>query len=59
MADIDVVPKRHTTTWLWVILALIVVAVVLFMLFARGGDQMRPVSELIGPSLTLTTTAAA
>jgi bacteriorhodopsin len=57
MADIDVVPKRHTTTWLWVIVALIVVAVVLFMLFGMGGDQTRPVSELIGPSLT--TTAAA
>jgi hypothetical protein len=59
MADIDVVPKRHTTTWLWVIVALVVVAVVLFMLFARGGDQTRPVSHLIGPSLTLITTAAA
>ena len=59
MADIDVVPKRHTTTWLWVIVALVVVAVVLFMLFGMGGDQTRPVSDLIGPSLTLTTTAAA
>jgi hypothetical protein len=59
MADIDVVPKRHTTTWLWVIVALIVAAVVLFMLFGMGGDQTRPVSHLIGPSLTLTTTAAA
>jgi hypothetical protein len=59
MADIDVVPKRHTTTWLWVIVALVVVAVLLFMLFGMGGDQTRPVSELIGPSLTLTTTAAA
>ena len=59
MADIGVVPKRHTTTWLWVIVALVVVAVVLFMSFAMGGDQTRPVSDLIGPSLTLSTTAAA
>jgi hypothetical protein len=59
MADIDVVPKRHTTTWLWVIVAIAVVAVVLFMLFAMGGDQTRPVSDLIGPSLTFSATAAA
>ena len=40
-------------------IAAILVAVVLFFLFSMAGDQTRPVSGLIGPSLTLTTTAAA
>ena len=57
MADIDVVPKRHTSVWIWVIAA-ILVAVVLFFLFSMGGDQTRPVSGLIGPSLLLSTTVA-
>jgi hypothetical protein len=58
MADIDVVPKRHTSVWIWVVAALLVVAVLLFFLFPMGGDQTRPVSGLIGPSLSLSTTAA-
>ena len=59
MADIDVVPKRHTAVWVWVIVALVVAAVLLYLLFPMGADQTRPISHLIGPSLTLTTTAAA
>jgi hypothetical protein len=35
MADIDIVPKRRTNTWIWIILA-IVVLMVLWMLFGRG-----------------------
>jgi hypothetical protein len=58
MADIDVVPKRRTTMWLWVIVALVVAAVVLFMLFPMGGDQ-RPISHVIEPWLTLVTSVAA
>ena len=27
MADIDIVPKRRSTTWMWVLLALIVIAI--------------------------------
>jgi hypothetical protein len=40
MADIDVVPKRGTKTWLWIVLALVVIAV-LWMLF---GGQSSPAS---------------
>jgi hypothetical protein len=58
MADIDVVPKRHTTVWVWVIVALVVVAAVLFFLFPTGGDQTGPVSGSIAPSLSLNTTVA-
>jgi len=35
MADIDVVPKHRSLTWLWVILAVIVVAVVWWALAGR------------------------
>ena len=56
MANIDVVPKRHTSVWVWVIAA-VIVAVVLFLLFAMGGDETRPVSGLLGPSLSLTALA--
>ena len=49
MADIDVVPKRHTSVWLWVIVALVVAALLLYFLFPMGADQTRPISYLIGP----------
>jgi hypothetical protein len=53
MADIDVVPKRRTSVWIWVI-----AAVVLFFLFSTGEGQTRPVSGLLGPSLPLSATVA-
>jgi hypothetical protein len=59
MADIDVVPKRHTTVWVWVIVALVVAAVLLYLLFPMGADQTRPISHFIGPSLTPTTSVVA
>jgi hypothetical protein len=59
MADIDVVPKRHTTVWVWVIVALVVAAVLLYLLFPMGADQTRPLSHFIGPSLTPTPSVVA
>jgi bacteriorhodopsin len=35
MADIDVVPKRKSNVWLWVLIALVVIAV-LWMVFGRS-----------------------
>jgi hypothetical protein len=35
MADIDVVPRRRTNTWVWILLALVLVAA-LFMLVVAG-----------------------
>jgi bacteriorhodopsin len=35
MADIDVVPKHRSLTWLWVVLAVIVIAVVWWALAGR------------------------
>jgi len=34
MADIDVVPKHRTNTWLWIVLAIIVIAILIWA-FAR------------------------
>ena len=38
MADIDVVPKGRTTTWLWILLALVIVAALLMAVFAGRAD---------------------
>ena len=46
MADIDVVPKAKSNVWLWYILAAIVAAVILFMLFGGRSDASRTVGEL-------------
>ena len=47
MADIDVVPKPKSNVWLWYVLAAVVVAVILFMLFGGRSDASRSVGELI------------
>jgi len=58
MADIDVVPKRRSGLWLWIVLA-IVVAVILWMVLANrtaprtGRNVERPAA------VSVTTTAAA
>jgi hypothetical protein len=35
MADIDIVPRRRTSTWMWILLALVVL-VVLWAVMGRG-----------------------
>jgi hypothetical protein len=37
MADIDIVPKQRSYTWLWILLALVILAV-LWWAFAGGDD---------------------
>jgi bacteriorhodopsin len=37
MADIDVVPKRRTSVWLWVILAIVVIAILWVAMGSRSG----------------------
>jgi bacteriorhodopsin len=37
MADIDVVPKRRTSVWLWVILAIVVIAILWIAMGNRSG----------------------
>lgn len=40
MADIDIVPKRRTSTWLWVAIALIVLAILFFWLMGSTPTQI-------------------
>ena len=49
MADIDVVPKRRTNVWLWVIVAL-VVALILFAVMGTFSGEPTQVGELMGAS---------
>jgi hypothetical protein len=35
MADIDVVPKQRSNTWLWILLAIIAVAILVWLFAAR------------------------
>jgi hypothetical protein len=59
MANIDVVPKRHTNVWVWVIALVILALVIGFFLFPRAFNQAPPVANLLSPTLTVTTVALA
>jgi hypothetical protein len=37
MADIDIVPKRRSGTWMWVLLAVVLIALLIWM-FMPSGD---------------------
>jgi hypothetical protein len=61
MADIDVVPKRRTNMWVWILLAIVIVAILWMALGSRpattrtgriGGRAPAPVYSLLlaGPS---------
>jgi bacteriorhodopsin len=39
MADIDIVHKKRTSVWLWVVLAIIVLAVIVWWLAMSGQPQ--------------------
>ena len=45
MADIDIVPKRRSSTWIWILMAIIVAIVVMWMLMGR-----EPASSIGGVS---------
>ena len=38
MADIDVVPKGRTNIWVWILLAVLIFAALLFVVFAGRAD---------------------
>jgi hypothetical protein len=40
MADIDVVPKRSTNLWLWIILALVLLAII-WAVMSNGSSDTR------------------
>lgn len=57
MADIDVVPKRRTSVWLWIIAAIVIALIVMAMLGMFSGGAANRVGELItsplNPLLTI------
>jgi len=61
MADIDVVPKKGTNVWLWIIAALVVLAILWAVLASGRSDTGQTTGQLLdsGPvGIPLTETAA-
>jgi hypothetical protein len=54
MTDIDIVPKHRSRTWLWVLLAIVVLAV-LWLMMSRGTT---PTTGLLAPTPAESTPAA-
>jgi bacteriorhodopsin len=52
MADIDVVPKRRTNIWLWIVLAVIVAVVVFALMGGMQGANPQGTGILTAPPLT-------
>jgi bacteriorhodopsin len=50
MADIDIVPKRGTSIWLWVILAVLALAVI-FWFLSGDPSPVTQLQNLDGPTL--------
>ena len=51
MADIDIVHKKRTSVWLWVVLAVIAVAAIFWLLMVVGQPQaITRFLETTGPS---------
>ena len=49
MANIDVVPKKRTNVWLWLVIAIVLVTI-LFALGVFSGDSPNRVGSLVQPS---------
>ena len=54
MADIDIVPKERSYTWLWIVLALVILGVLWYVLAGRGdqpagvpGSYLAPQPEVV------------
>lgn len=50
MADIDIVPKQRSYTWLWILLALVILAV-LWWAFAGGDEVTTSPSGAVGQAV--------
>jgi hypothetical protein len=55
MADIDIVPKHRSYLWLWIVIALIILAVLWYVLAGNG----TPGNGTLGTPQTLLAPAAA
>lgn len=54
MADIDVVPKHHSNLWLWIVLAIVVLAI-LFWAFAGRTHAAARLNRAPGELVPITT----
>jgi hypothetical protein len=52
MADIDVVPKRKTNVWIWIVLAIVVLAVLWMMLGGRNTARTGRLGSAVPPMFT-------
>jgi hypothetical protein len=57
MADIDIVPKRRSSTWMWVLLAAIIVALIVWMM-AGSADVPSSGANLPGARVPAATSNA-
>jgi hypothetical protein len=58
MADIDIVPKHRSYTWLWIVIALVIIAVAWFALSGHRGTRATGASgELLAPGAAPTVLA--
>jgi hypothetical protein len=59
MADIDVVPRKRTNTWLWIILAIVAALVVFALINAGAPDRISlidvPSPHSLSPTVTFLT----
>lgn len=46
MADIDVVPKGRSNTWLWILLAILFLAALLMLVFAGRADAATTLQQV-------------
>jgi len=55
MADINVVPKRNTNMWLWIVLGLVIVALLIWAMTRGGGtaENSAPRTSLLSTPTTL------
>jgi len=58
MADIDVVPKRRSSTWVWILAAIVIIAVIAWAVMGRRdaspAGALRPATA--GPSAGVAST---
>ena len=57
MADIDVVPKRRSLTWLWIVVAVVIVALILWTLMSNNDPAPVGLLPSSNPSLSAVTTS--
>ncbi len=48
MADIDIVPKRRSYVWLWVVIAIIIALIVWYAIAHGGSASSQGVSLILG-----------